>query len=218
MRRGFTLIELLVVISIIAILAGMLLPAIHLVRKSAKTTACANNLRQFGLAIEVFRNDHERKMPELLMSFRNDESYPDKAYQCPFDPKKGQDSTLNRGSLGSVGRLYETGSSYFYEASGQAVEDASSSFSTWFTNAPGALNVIDFATMDWTTVSLGYCKQLQVDTGGCTARQMPIIRCWYHHPWPTESNPGNKKKAHTLFLDWSVDWTIPGWEYDLRKD
>lgn len=54
MHRAFTLIELLVVISIIAILAAMLFPAIGMVRDSARTVHCLNNQRQIGLATSVY--------------------------------------------------------------------------------------------------------------------------------------------------------------------
>src|SRR5213075_2446591 len=62
-RRGFTLVELLVVIGIIALLIGILLPALNKARESARQVKCLSNIRQLALATMSFAGEHKSQMP-----------------------------------------------------------------------------------------------------------------------------------------------------------
>ena len=68
-RRGFTLVELLVVIAIIGILVALLLPAIQIARESARRTQCGSNLKQIGLAMQMF-HEQNNHFPIGCLDFR----------------------------------------------------------------------------------------------------------------------------------------------------
>jgi len=95
---AFTLIELLVVIAIIALLAALVLPALGRAKEAGKGAACISNLRQIGIAFQLYVQDNNNRLPNMRdksLTSSNDLPSPDlvlsnylgnvKALQCPSD-------------------------------------------------------------------------------------------------------------------------------------
>ncbi len=104
--KGFTLIELLVVIAIIALLMSILVPSLSKVKEQAKGTVCMSNMRQIGIAANLYLDDWEQRIPrgtgsgldtwyQLFMSYLaqrpvNDDYRNVKIYRCPSYPDRRQ--------------------------------------------------------------------------------------------------------------------------------
>ncbi len=134
-NQGFTLIELLVVISIIAILAGMLLPAISLVRESARKANCGSNQRQIVLAMITYGSENDGSWPYCQ---GGDATYGTILATASASPVASQEfiSSWSDGEL--VAKLFACPSNANYRPSAAAASDMTtgSTTVTWDLNDP----------------------------------------------------------------------------------
>ena len=94
---GFTLVELLVVVALIAMLLGLLIPALHAAREKAATIGCLANLRSLGVAVRTFADDNQGLFPNVTRVDQISQQVRtalkpylqgDMVFKCPRDPAK----------------------------------------------------------------------------------------------------------------------------------
>jgi prepilin-type N-terminal cleavage/methylation domain-containing protein len=124
MKRGFTLIELLVVLAILGVLMGILLPSLSRARQQAQVTVVNSELRQIGLALTLYFEDHQKFPPtqEDCASGR----LTDHLYQLPrvLSANKYLPTTLSTEAMSTVMEdRYNRGRTYKYRSVGEVIRD-----------------------------------------------------------------------------------------------
>ena len=133
-NHGFTLIELLTVLAKIGVLASLMLPALARAKDKAKDITCANNLKQFGIALRTFADENEGKLPtaEQLPSAPADPANPLPRISDLLASQLGyntnampQSQTVFRCPKDNTKRFEQNGSSYEWNStySGRPVEN-----------------------------------------------------------------------------------------------
>ncbi|MDD2600329.1 MAG: type II secretion system protein [Kiritimatiellae bacterium] len=200
-NKGFTLIELLVVIVILSILMSALVVSVQSSYKSARQTNCKSNLRQFGVALTIYRAEHDNDTPYWLSNLYPEYVDDRGLYVCTADSNRGLDRprpeelvTLinDKGNSADQPAFWDNrqnsearrnrsivACSYFYEFSAAPVP------SSWY-NGVQLPSTVPIKTMsDFKHVQLRYGDQANVNVIDgqqmpYSASRIPIARCFHH--------------------------------------
>jgi prepilin-type N-terminal cleavage/methylation domain-containing protein len=132
-RAGFTLIELLTTIAIIAVLAGLLLPALARAKEKAKVAKVQGELYCVGLALEMYADDHEGELPPVRVNCNSDLA----AHWCQFPVELATAGYLPKGTnqvmAANMEDVFNRGHTYKYAAPGKSLLNGSEGarYSLW---------------------------------------------------------------------------------------
>lgn len=199
-RAGFTLLEMLIVIVIIGILSSALVVSVQSGYKQARQAACKSNLRQFGVALTIYRGEHDNRTPDWLSNLYPDYIDDRGMYVCRADINGGRDrprpqllvSLINDPSNSADSKPYwdnnlNTDSrrtkaieccSYFYEFS-------AASAGAWYNGVNKTeINATIKTMADFKNVQLRFGDQANLVNGQqmpYSASRVPIVRCFHHY-------------------------------------
>ncbi len=244
-QRGFTLIELLVVVGIIAVLAGLLLPVVGLVRRMANDIKCGNNLQQIGAAIEVYKHENNDNFPKRLRwgvgqidprtnlpgfgdLFQNNGQLKGltKILQCPHDAQLGKARLMGRPSPAweDLSSIYTEDSSYMFEISDALLNPGQINF--FFKDrgndkpAPGSSEAT-WVGGKYNQLRFGNLRDDNSTYGdGFPPSKLPTIRCYWHYKWTGSSKfartEQQTRKVKNVSWELNVFDSTPFWEHDAN--
>jgi prepilin-type N-terminal cleavage/methylation domain-containing protein len=218
-RRAFTLIELLVVIAIIGMLASILMPAIQKSRERARQSRCINNLREFSMALQMYRDDNEQevyKEAPWLSTLHPDYVPQTNLYICLSDLASGLEGAKTKSKTPAGESMYEEtidgevnaeriarganrtigACSYLYEMCNAPC--------SWG-GLPGASDLDKDGTLTWQEV-----KIYQLNHGDSWNENkaydptvFPVVRCFHHRDENSISvdAPGTGRRTEGLTLN-----------------
>jgi len=196
---GFTLLELLIVIVIIGILGSALVVSVQSSYKNARQTNCKSNLRQFGVALTIYRAEHDNETPNWISNLYP-EYVDDRAmYICTADINHGYDRPrpkelirlINDSGNSADKSTYWDNEKNSNNLRNEAIEACSYFYE--FSSAPASQNwysgedlpaTVQISTMaDFKHVQLRYGDQANIVNGEqmpYSASRIPIVRCFHH--------------------------------------
>ena len=200
-RAGFTLMELLIVCVIIGVLGSALVVSVKSGYKQARQANCKSNLRQFGVALTIYRGEHDNQTPDWISNLYPDYVDDRGLYLCRADKNGGrsqprpddlikliQDAGNSADQSDHWDNLQNNSPkrnqaiqccSYFYEFS------AASAGASWYSGTVPLPAGTQITTMsEFKNVQLRYGDQANIVNGQqmpYSASRIPIVRCFHHY-------------------------------------
>lgn len=222
-RRAFTLIELLVVIAIIALLMGILLPALQRVKKQSKGVVCRSNMRQVGIAAGLYAEDHELFIPRSAGWSTITEMRP--WFQCfmPYLAQKPVENDYRSVKIFRCPSYPDKEQTLAYVVNGWPDADGTRPRHSKLTQCKRTAATIYLADNEdghW-----------RIIIKAATDRDLTRNDVWTETHLPDSDNEDitngrrvararHRDGCNVLFLDWHVDWmaaetmTVDMWRYD----
>ena len=236
-RSAFTLIELLVVIAIIAVLAGILIPTVSLVKRMANDMKCGSQLQQIAAAIEVYKGENDDRFPARLLWRDTDPLAGNpiisdlfhsggplnglkKILLCPLDAQLGKNTKMGRhNDWENLSNVSTPDSSYLYEVSSTNLNGGQINF---FFKDRSTKPPVGDPEATWAGGKYNQRRFGNLQDDGKTVGasfppgRFPIIRCYWHYKWKNNTSDTTMRKVKNVSWELNIFDSTPYWEHDVN--